>query len=352
MRRSSWMVVPLVPLTVALFCCWPPISGASTYLIDPYGTGDFPDIASAVLAASSGDSILLEEGIYTGPGNRDIDFAGKLLHVGSLSGVPDDCILNCQHDGRTFHFHNMETSAACIEGLTIRSASDPEYGGAILIQGPRHNAEITATHCIFADGRESYAAHAEANSDVTLSTCDVYGNEGGDWVQCLEGQEQLRGNLSASPQFCDPASDDFHLATTSPCATRSGPLHGFIGAWPVGCDAPPRSEPAVIRALAAGDPAEIATARCRIFPQPITDRATIVFRLPPVGDRAAVALGIYDLQGRSVRHLDTPAQTGDELTVSWDRTDRFGRRVEAGAYFLRITAGGVPAATKTLLVWD
>jgi hypothetical protein len=81
--------------------------------------------------------------------------------------------------------------------------------------------------------------HAAIHCDeyaITASCCDIVGNEGGDWVDCLAGQEGVNGNFSSDPRFCNLATDDVTLGAASPCAPdHSPPGCGLIGALPVGC---------------------------------------------------------------------------------------------------------------------
>ncbi len=69
---------------------------ATTYLVQPDGTGDFPTIQAAVEAALDGDVIELTNGIFSGNGNWDIDFLGKRITVRSQSGNPELCIIDCE----------------------------------------------------------------------------------------------------------------------------------------------------------------------------------------------------------------------------------------------------------------
>jgi predicted outer membrane repeat protein len=70
-------------------------------------------------------------------------------------------------------------------------------------------------------------------SEPSLSCCDVYGNEGGDWIGCIESQSNQDGNISLDPLFCDESSQDFRLQPGSPCAP-SGSCD-LMGPLPVGC---------------------------------------------------------------------------------------------------------------------
>ena len=74
-----------------------------------------------------------------------------------------------------------------------------------------------------------------------LSCCDVYGNGGGDWVDCIADQYGVRGNICEDPLFCNPAEGDFTIEDCSPCTQYSppNPECGRIGACPVGCGGSP-----------------------------------------------------------------------------------------------------------------
>ncbi len=69
-----------------------------------------------------------------------------------------------------------------------------------------------------------------------LSCCNVYGNVGGDWVDCIAGQYGINGNLSEDPLFCDLYNDDLTLCGNSPCLPDSNDCEVLIGAYGEGCD--------------------------------------------------------------------------------------------------------------------
>src|SRR5262245_23409555 len=69
----------------------------------------YPTIAAAIEAAHNGDRIVVADGVYTGNGNRDLDFAGKRIRLRSENG-PENCIIDCQASQadphRAFRFHS------------------------------------------------------------------------------------------------------------------------------------------------------------------------------------------------------------------------------------------------------
>jgi len=102
---------------------------AATWLVSPDGTGDYPTIQSAVDAASAGDVVLLEDGVFVGEGNHNVDYRGKRIVVRSAGGQPENCIIDCTagYDGlahRGFRFGSLESQLSRLEGVTIRNGRD------------------------------------------------------------------------------------------------------------------------------------------------------------------------------------------------------------------------------------
>ena len=56
---------------------------------------DYTTIGGAIHAASSGDTVLVANGTYTGYANREMNFAGKTLTVKSVGGAAN-CVIDCQ----------------------------------------------------------------------------------------------------------------------------------------------------------------------------------------------------------------------------------------------------------------
>lgn len=91
---------------------------ASTWTVEPDGSGDFATIQEAVDLASDGDEILLGDGTFTGPGNRQIDFLGKAITVRSASGDPTLCGVDADfHTG--FRFGSGEGAGSVLADISI-----------------------------------------------------------------------------------------------------------------------------------------------------------------------------------------------------------------------------------------
>ncbi len=76
---------------------------------------------------------------------------------------------------------------------------------------------------------------SDYTSEVELSCSNIFGNYGGDWVECIADQLGQNGNISRDPRFCDPGSEDLRLAANSPCMPDGFDCSEPMGAWGQGC---------------------------------------------------------------------------------------------------------------------
>jgi hypothetical protein len=125
------------------------------------------------------------------------------------------------------------SASPTISHCTLAYNEESDGGGAIACWG---SSAPTLDHTIIAYEVNGAAIYCHLSAVVTLTCCDLYGNERGDWVGCIENQLGVDGNISADPLFCDPKIGDLTLSEDSPCnpdAFQKG--CGLIGAWPVAC---------------------------------------------------------------------------------------------------------------------
>ncbi|MCD4653974.1 right-handed parallel beta-helix repeat-containing protein [bacterium] len=115
-----------------------------------YVPADQPTIQEGIDAASDGDTVLVADGIYTGGNNKNLDFNGKLILLTSENGA-QNCIIDCEGSGRGIYLHSYETSAAGINGFTIKNGvalgEDYRYGGGVCLAP----ASATLSNCVVTD---------------------------------------------------------------------------------------------------------------------------------------------------------------------------------------------------------
>jgi hypothetical protein len=115
------------------------------------------------------------------------------------------------------------------------NSSQWEIGGGIRLLT---ESQIEIDNTIIAFSTIGDAINCYPGTSATLTCCDLYGNVGGDWVDCAADQYGIRGNIAEDPLFCGPQEEDFTIRSDSPCAPEFNPECGLIGALPVGCDPP------------------------------------------------------------------------------------------------------------------
>ena len=85
----------LLGVLAVVFCAGAGVCFAEVITVNWDGSGDYTTIQAAIDDANDGDMVVVADGIYTGEGNRDIDFKGKAITVKSENG-PEDCIVDCE----------------------------------------------------------------------------------------------------------------------------------------------------------------------------------------------------------------------------------------------------------------
>jgi hypothetical protein len=232
------------------------------------GTWDkpFATIQKAIDIAASGDQVILGTGIYSGDGNRDLVFRGKDLTVRSLSGARETILDaggsdTAQH--RAFYLEGGLDTTTYIEGLTITGGysssgggvwckgASPTFvncvftrntgtisGGAVRCKGSsphfinctffaNHSGSVgSSVFCLassspvfkrcliaFSTGAEAIAC-LDGTCQPRLQCSDVYGNAGGDWVDCIADQLRLAQN------YPNPFNPSTRIEFAVPSATH------------------------------------------------------------------------------------------------------------------------------------
>ncbi len=122
-----------------------------------------------------------------------------------------------------------------IQNCTFTGDTAPD-GSEIHVRAPA-GYSWTIDNSIVAFGRGGAGVTCLGITQLVASCCDIFGNEGGDWVGCLAGQLGQDGNIAEDPLFCDRQAADFSLCADSPCAPGQSGACGLVGALPEGCAA-------------------------------------------------------------------------------------------------------------------
>ena len=150
------------------------------------GPADFSTIQAGIDAASDGDVVLVAPGVYTGDGNRDIDFKGKAITVRSERG-PETCIIQCggrypvygpprsiePEYHRGFYFRCHEDANSIVQGFTVTQGVEAQSGGAF------YSVESSPTirDCIIAgNAARAGGGIAASLSDIRVENCIITEN--------------------------------------------------------------------------------------------------------------------------------------------------------------------------------
>src|SRR5690606_27709354 len=151
--------------------------------IQPDGAGFLPTIQAALDFAAHRDTISLGNGVYSGPGNRDLNYHGKEVVVRSESGDPSACVIDAggtpQDPRRGFLFVSGESAESVLEGVTITGGA--AFGqGVARFGGGIYCAESSPTirNCIF-EGNVAERNGGGINlfhSNSVIEDCVIRGN--------------------------------------------------------------------------------------------------------------------------------------------------------------------------------
>jgi predicted outer membrane repeat protein len=190
---------------------------ADTITVCPDGSADYLTIQEGIDAASDGDEVVVCDWTYTGTGNKDLDFHGKAITVRSENG-PDNCIVDCENDGRGFYFHTSESRASALDGLTIRNGY-AGLGGAVYCS----SSDPTIINCTVAGNSAEYGAGVYCDwASPLITNCAITANTaagGGGGVCC-----QFSSTVVTNCLFSDNVAGDSGggMFAINPILTRWG----------------------------------------------------------------------------------------------------------------------------------
>lgn len=119
---------PLLALAIALAFALP--AAATSYSVNPEGSGDYPTIQAAIDVCADGDTVLCAPGTYAGTGNGHLDFGGVDLVLRSSDGS-QATVLDGNWSYVAVNFHSGESRSAVIEGFTITHFGGGYFGNGI-----------------------------------------------------------------------------------------------------------------------------------------------------------------------------------------------------------------------------
>jgi len=183
-------------LLFAALVSTPSIGFSATY----YVPDDFGTIQAAIDAAADLYTIIVRDGTWTGPDNKDLDFNGKEISLRSENG-PASCIIDCEGDGKGFYFQNNETNMSVLDGFTIINGYADHGAISCFYSSP------TIANCIISGNTASPSGgagiHCYSSSPI-IRDCEITGNStessSGGAIKCVESSSPtiIRCNLSGN----------------------------------------------------------------------------------------------------------------------------------------------------------
>jgi len=187
---------------------------------------------------------------------------GGAVSVNFTSGPTfTDCLFreNSAQDGGAIR--TSATAAVIVTGCNLYGNSASSRGAGFFGDG---SSIILVDRTLVTGSPTGAAAECAGSATMDFTCSDLFGNAGGDWTDCVAGQDSVSGNFSADPLFCDPASGDFTVRLPdSPCLPQNNACGQLVGYETEGCGCPasatvmvPDDQPTIAAALAVAAPGD------------------------------------------------------------------------------------------------
>lgn len=266
--------------------------------------------------------------------NTASDLGGGIW-TGFVSVLLDGCVLAGNASGGEGGGIFSEDASLTILGSTLVANSGSPGSGVCIQQA---SLFMQSTSVVF--GFIGEGIRPSVVSDLVC--CDIFGNEGGDWIGNIAAQYGINGNISADPLFCSAVGDIYTLHSDSPCAEENNLDCGRIGALPIGCG--PSTD-------VADDPGELRDRSALVVsPNPTGGSTQLTYEIPSPLSGAPVTVRVFDSAGRMIRTLVEKRQPAGTYTVDWDGMNETGEAVAAGVYFHHLSVRGEEVTRRAILV--
>ncbi len=204
-------------------------SHASATVVEVPGVGA-STIQQGLDVASAGDSVVVAPGVYTGFGNRDLDFNGKAITL-MADGPAASVTIDCEYAGSAVRFQSDDHGPSIVSGFVITRA--PEF--AVLASGA---GNVKVTECVFTENQGGACVVA---SDATLEVtgCVFEDNDTrGIFAEAsavIIRNSMFRGNRDANGAggtfvYCELVAIEECVFSGNAATQRGGALY-FDGSW-------------------------------------------------------------------------------------------------------------------------
>lgn len=149
------------------------LSAVQTHAATIHVPDDYDTIQQAINASSNDDTIVVADGVWKGGGNTGLHTLGKRIKLRSDNG-PENCIIDCQGDGRGFNLHEGEDHETRIVGFTVRNGN-AEYGGAVRV----FESSPKILDCIFKNNTSGVGGAVYCDESwLIIKDCRFINNDG------------------------------------------------------------------------------------------------------------------------------------------------------------------------------